>query len=298
MNRPAGGGGPGRWATIAIALAVVAMLAGAAWLFATDDGDRADDDRAVPPAERAEGVLALPDPDEVTDSRRRGDAGRTRIDEDEDDTEDGDAPDEHSLERRPLSPAFEQLRGMRITLVPASAATLNAEDEDGPVRVGTVRTTCAGAPDADRAARERAIIERVEVVLKRAGAEVVRLEDARGELPCVNTRIRLVERGDLGVVVMAGAPRAASSPAVRAGTLPPREARRALGLARELSATLDVPLRPAERPLLVRAGALDLPGGASSVAVQLPHQELDEAQLDRVALALATGIATAAGKFR
>lgn len=278
--------------TALLALAAVAALLAAAWLFAGgggDDGTGSITDAPDPGREQAEGVLDLPDEEEPTDARRRGDEGRDRLDDpdggDSSDPDQADHPDED------LPAIAANLQGYRIALGTASApAPGNVERR---VAVGDLRVRCADAVDPAREAQEAAVVAALADLVQRAGGRVVRSDAPPA---CVDERARRLDRGTLGVVLSAQDGRLATAGRSARGNGDASSRT----LAAELAAALDLdPPTPAEltpaRRRATSGGAIDLPGRAAVAWVEF-EAGLDEAGVDELARALLEGLAATAAR--
>lgn len=199
-----GRGGP-RLPTWLLVAFVAGCIGGAAWLFLAggidggDGGDRAKESAAEVDPDRPEGVLVVPDDDEPTDERRRGEQGRERIDP-EDAVAPAEGPREDDDARLPELPAvLGALRGRSVALLAASAP--GDGDIDRTVSIAGVDAPCAALADAARAQVERELLDRVAGLLDRAGAGVVRADAPDA---CVDARVRRAQQADLVLALRAG----------------------------------------------------------------------------------------------
>ncbi|MCW2923652.1 MAG: hypothetical protein JWM98_1056 [Thermoleophilia bacterium] len=296
-------------------LVVVGALAGAGWLFLADgggssgSGHRAAPSKASPKREQAEGELSVPEGDSAdSGAQRRAAAGQGRIEGDDaaDAPSDGTGTDadtdaETGAATASLPPVTASLAGRRIALAPASASTATGTAAGALRKVGALRLPCASARDAARLPIELALLDRVAVLLRRADATVVRVDDAAHAVPCVDVRVRVLESAELGVVLRAdpgGGGRVFAARSDRGGKVPAPAG--ATSLATELGGALrlggvDAATVPAVRTLLGRAGAVDRVGGGDTALLEVGiAADASPAALDAVALDIVRGLATAA----
>lgn len=290
-----------RLPTWLLAVAVLAALAAAGWLFtgelrrddtapsrtpsATDSGSRSDGD-----------VLELPDDaaddDDTRDPRRRGAAGRAR-------TERGTAAadDAGSQKREDALPAIAaNLRGLRIGLVPASAAA--SGDAQRTVRIDGRSVACSAPAQVDDLAIELTVLDRLERLVRRAGATPVRMDDDEHRVPCADRRVTQLAATDLFIVLDA---RGGNGARVIAAHNPSAAHTTSAGLAAELAAALDIRggatagATTQLRTLLARTGVVQLRAGAPGALVELGlSDQIAQERLDAMATALLGGLATAA----
>ncbi|MCZ4496718.1 MAG: hypothetical protein JWM25_1301, partial [Thermoleophilia bacterium] len=261
------------------------------------------------------GELRLPSKDGATDTRRRGTTGRERAsadaaeedaDADSDAEDSGDDPD--TAAERPAT--FRNLDGVTIALAPASAtaaattgtAGAAATSAGSRVRVGPLRTTCAGERVIAALAVEIALLDRLDRILTTAGARVTRLDDpATRRVACRDARAAALGAADWFLVVAAVQPTADPSRVIAArtaGTLPAVEQQRSALLAQELAAALQLPRArttakqsATDAVAALTAGALDLPGGGAGALYLLTAERRSGTDLDTLATQLATGFA-------
>lgn len=273
-----------------LAAVAVGALAVAGWLFLAGDGDD-DRERTGAPVprdrEQAEGVLDLPDEEEPTDSRRRGEGGRSRLDDRPEPEDGGDAEAAERLPRIAVN-----LEGVRIGLGAASAPVPG--DSKRRVPIGDLRLRCGASVAPRLASREAAVLDALTRLLDRAGARVVRIDRPPA---CVDARARRLDATRLGVVVGATAtdPLVAPGRSVAAAGDPASAT-----LARELAAaevgTLATGAALAEaRRRATSAGALDLPGNGAVAWVEF-DAALGAAKVDELARALLEGLAATAAR--
>ncbi|MCW2926940.1 MAG: hypothetical protein JWM86_908 [Thermoleophilia bacterium] len=286
-----------------LAIPVALALAGAGWLFiaplvrddpaatrAKDTGSQTDDGEGE--GGGVDGVLELGDDPATTTATE--------------DAEAEEAGPEGATTVTELPALLEALKDVDVVLVPASA-----RGPEGRARIAGVRVNCSGAGDTARLAVEQQEITALAALLTRAGANVQRLGDA-GTVECLDRRTAVQEAADVTIVLRGPAP----APPVAAGDEPARlpraavQAGRALPAGRvagptatlvdELAATLRAATPTASKrrdALLVSAGAIDRPGGGSTVLVELP-QLADATSTEAAALAIARGIAGLAVRER
>jgi hypothetical protein len=280
-----GRGGP-RLPTWLLVAFVAGCIGGAAWLFLAggidggDGGDRAKESAAEVDPDRPEGVLVVPDDDEPTDERRRGEQGRERIDP-EDAVAPAEGPREDDDARLPELPAvLGALRGRSVALLAASAP--GDGDIDRTVSIAGVDAPCAALADAARAQVERELLDRVAGLLDRAGAGVVRADAPDA---CVDARVRRAQQADLVLALRAGtaddevvagrpaAARTGASDASRTGGAAQRslESATTVGARRPPTALLDLDLRGATADELDEL-ALEL---ATALAVTSSRADVD-----------------------
>jgi hypothetical protein len=269
------------------------VLGAATWLFVAegrDDDPQAATERTTE-SPRAEEELQLPSSDEPTDTRRRGEDGRSRIDRD-DASGDGDGGE------AAVKPAtFRNLRGVTVALGPASAT---ADRPGRAVRIGAIRTTCGGPRDVDALAIELALLDRVELMLEASGARVSRLDEPQSRtVPCRDVRARLLGNASWSLVVSAtGRAPAADYMAPARSTRP--ETTGSEVLVAELAGALDLTTRPttsatraARRSAALRAGSVMLPDAGPSAFYHFAGTGLDSEALDDRARQLVIGLAAA-----
>jgi hypothetical protein len=289
-------------------LGVLVMLAlgGSIWLFAAGDDDSDSGTSPTTPAsetgddDRSNGVLSLPadkgDGEDPTDSRRRGDEGRDRIDPDEavepsDDTGSGTDPDE-------LPAVLARLEGRTIAIGAASSQTPG--DPARKVKVGRIKVPCGGGTDAARTRVEVDLIDRIATVLERAGATVVRTD---APAACVDARAKRAQRADMAIIVRHGdadsarvLPGRATKTTAKATPPTPGSLRLAdeIAVAAFKLKSSTPATTTADRRMLDRAGAFDLPGGGVVALVELPIRVAPIGDRDRLALAIATSMGVVA----
>lgn len=262
-----------------------------AWMFVANPF-AADEQPRRPDRTTAQSVLSIPADDSKLDARRRGAAGRDRIDED---AIVSDAPSLDARADATLPAVFSSLDGRRIALAGTVYATPGARSRT--VRIGGLQLACP-APASHQPDGEDELLAAIRDVLDRAGSSVTIIAD--GPRACVDDRVRTLERStdaivvrvDAGVTsqVLAGYPARSSTAADRA---------RARTLAGEVAAQLGLKVRDAStkrlRQLLASAGAVDLPGGGSIVLVELGRDADRDVQdvAMRIARALAIRAASA-----
>jgi hypothetical protein len=283
--------------TWALVLLVLAALGGAAWLFvadAVDPGSGGDSGAETSTVDESDDVLSLPNDDEPTDGRRRGEEGRDRLDdEDERGSGEGDAGDLDP----DLPSAYASLRDRSVAVTVASAA--GSGNADRLVRIGALRVPCAGLADAEALAAEQGVAAAAHDLLGRSGAELAGDPEADAAT-CTNARAKVVDGAEFAVVLRVD-PKA-RAPRVFAGRPTAAADEDTVILAAELAATLGVDeVTPttsrAARTLVTNAGAIDSPGGARVVLVELPASRVvNEAARQAVARDLADAIAAVAAR--
>lgn len=262
-------------------------------------------------------VLELPDgSDEDEDrsgsnSRRRGGAGRDRLGAATSDHGGADGTtardDESSVpddDAKDLPSTAVNLEGRRIALVPASASATGSASR--AVRVDGISVPCAGPHAAGELAAELALLDRLELQLRRAGAVPVRLDSADHRVPCADRRVALQGTASSFVVLDAAGGGAARVLAARLTRGTTGAAARAPGarLAGEIAAALGLPT-PATHPdaaalaLLVRGGVVQVGGRAPGALVQLGLEARPSgSRLDEVAAGILAGLAADATAAR
>ncbi len=273
--------------TWALALVVAAALGGSAWLFLGDltADDSATDTSNTPkqeePVDESADELSLPDDKEPTDERRRGDEGRDRLDSDIDDgpaDSDEQSADDGEAGTGDLPAAYASLRDRRIALGAASSEGTGSVSR--LVRVHGLRVPCATPGPANALTVELAALTLMAERLSSAQATVIGTRaDRFGAAACVNSRVATFADADVALVVRV-AP-TGETPRVIVGRPTGAPDASSTTLAAELAASLDLdavtPARSAAtRTLLANAGAVDAPGGASVVLVELPAKALVE----------------------
>lgn len=284
------------------------LLGTATWLFIRDasspDPKPPASSAADPKGAQAEGVLSVPDEQDLADERRRGAAGRDRLDPADSTTT---APGADADAADPSLPAsFAGLKGASVALAPAAGLV---SSDGAPLKVssiGGIDVSCGSSDDGEerieRLARERAALDRVAKVLERAGANVTRIDAAKGRVECIPARVRAMEEADFALVVRADPGGDTLAYAARPATsLDKASAAASTALAAELAGALSlgqvsIARSSDERAMLADAGAIDLPAGASSALVQLGGDTPTAAQLDATALDLARAIAATAAR--
>ncbi|MCW2973314.1 MAG: hypothetical protein JWN72_1587 [Thermoleophilia bacterium] len=239
-------------------------------------------------------VLPKDDGEESSDARRRGEAGRARIDTPETDDQ-SDAADAASTALAPL-------RGRKITLVAADALTPAVRTPKATTKVGTVAVPCAPLTTSTAArTEERAVLDVLTSQLRGAGAVVTRLDDSSGVAPCGPARAAQFERADVTVVVAS-----ASTPSARvgvaaaraAGKLTPADIAASTKLVGSLVGTTGLPALPkSEGPLLrllASFAVVDLPKGGTTAWIVLPAASDEGDTSRRLAAALAGFVAASA----
>lgn len=276
--------------TWVIALVVVAALGGSAWLFLrSPSSDAPTDTTTTQPREEAADesadVLSLPDDEEPTDERRRGEEGRDRLDADVDDGAAGS--DDHTTDGTDgtktgagrLPAAYASLRERRIALLAASSE--GTGDASRLVRVQGLRVPCATPGPRNALALELAGLALLSERLSAANATVIGTRSDRfGAATCVDARVATLKDADVALVLRV-AP-SSEQPRVIVGRPTGSPDTSSTALAAEVAASLDLaavtPSRAAAtRTLLANTGAIDSPKGASVVLVELPATALVEA---------------------
>lgn len=272
--------------TWALALVVVAALGGSAWLFWGDlTSDTADDTSTRPkqeqPVDESADELSLPDEQEPTDERRRGEEGRDRLDSDvkDDATDSGDDP-ATDADRLPsdLPAAYASLRGRRIALFAASSE--GTGDVARLVRIQGLRVPCATPGPKDALTVELAMATLMSERLDAARATVVGTRaDRFGAATCVDARVSTFDDADVALVLRV-TPDAETSRVIVGRSTGAADAG-STTLAAEIAAALDLgavtPAKAAStRTLLANTGAIDSPGGASVVLVEIAAAALVE----------------------
>jgi hypothetical protein len=283
-----------RATTIALVAVTVLALGGATWLFLRGDEPApkktsTKSSKDEPAIDQADPVLSLPDDEDPTDTRRRGEDGRDRIE---------DKPEDEAAASTPELPA--ELRAVKGATVALQPAASDEQDPDRRVAVGGgEKVPCAHESSAPAASLESDVTARVAMLLERAGATVA-LGTTAG---CADTRAKRLDDADVAVVVVVDdRGRVMTWPGRPAADLDDASSRASRRLAAELATALDAgPTRlPTGTPgwdVVGRTGAVDLPGGAAVALVELDAAALaDEPARDALALALATGIARAAAR--
>ena len=274
--------------TWVLALVVLAALAGSAWLFwgdlTADEPKAPSSESSGQTADESGDVLELPDSEEPTDERRRGDDGRDRLDPgaatdgDEDADSDADADADADALPADLPAAYASLRDRRIAIVAASSD--GTGEVKRLVRVEGLRVPCATPATRDALQVELALAAVTADVLDSAKATVAgTAEDEFGSETCVDARVKSFTDADVALiyrVVPEG-----DDPRVIVGRPTGTPDASSTTLAAEIAAALGLDAvtpskTAATRTLLANVGAIDAPDGASVVLVELPATRLAE----------------------
>jgi len=285
---------PPRIPTWLIVLATIVFLTGSIALFVVGGDDAAQPKRAVSIDTSDDGSeLVLPKGDAANvDDRRRGKAGRTRIDaadgrdiqlENPDDTK----PDDGTR--------LAALRGVKIALVPADSLAPAVRDPAASTKFGTVAVPCSVASTSAVARTlERSVLDELAVTLQSAGAIVTRIDDATGVAPCAPQRSALAERADLTLVVATTDTPGATQGIAGAraiGALSAADTSARSQLTRALVATTGISMLPNSDVtllrLLARFGVIERAGGGSAAWIVLPAAVAADDAARRLALGLA-----------
>lgn len=306
---------PGGWQlpTWLLSALAIGALGGAGWLFLAGNDGASEapptNERSEPQAnaldnddEQVEGELVLPENSgEPTDERRRGDTGRNTAGDDDDSKDESENSDaEPDADATP--PVFANLAGRRIALAPASAAAVGRRTR--LVRVGVLRVPCSAPRDADALAIELAVLDRVTKVLRNAEATVIRVDDQRRGVPCVDQRVSRAEAADFAVTIRSnvqGRGRALPGRSDAGGAVRPTQG--SLTLAGDLAGALELAaptlrLSTRDRTLLGEIGVIDRPKGADVALLEIGalDETVSSATLDSLATDIARGLAASAAR--
>lgn len=192
-------------------------------------------------------------------------------------------------------PQLATLRGARITLAPADGTILGSVKPTGIQRIGTQRVRCGATSVAAALTRERQLLDALERALTAAGANVVRLDDGTGAMPCAVQRSASFEKSDLGLMIAAGASASMVSVGIPGGTLAAADTARAQLYVQSLDQATGAPaqLKPtgAAATNLTAHGVVEMPRGGTVAWLGL-DAAADQLGPERLAGSIAAAMAT------
>jgi hypothetical protein len=234
------------------------------------------------------------------DTSHSSDGGRTDLgkrrqaDRSGSDTTDTTASTDAANDRSQLA----ALRGKRITLAPADAPIIASGTPKQAQRIGTRATTCGTTVLAAALPREREVLDALEAALTTAGADVVRLDDANGAVPCAAQRSVSFEKSDLGLMIAAHSAQSLASVALPSGKLPATDTERSRSFAQALDQATGAPVQlapaGAAASVLLKHGVIELPAGGTSAWLALDSAS-DQLGADRLAGSIAAAMASTLG---
>lgn len=275
-------------------------LGTAAWLFLADarrdEPSTTHSSKVTTTQEKAESVLKLPNSDSPEGAESKDRLGEQRLDPKETisgSQSKGDS-DDSSLDSTTDQPSvMRTLKERSIALAGASSAGPSQSTANKSVKIGNLRTECAGLTAPNRSKAEQDLLDRISSALTRAHALVT-----RSDLPpaCTNDRIQRAANSSVLIVVRAGTAKDARVFAGRSSNQTNRPSRASVTLAAEVAAALDLKQVTQAKSgealdLVTRSGAIETKAGPATILIEIDLRKIQAAELNQIALDVSTAMA-------